>query len=303
MFSKVFFFGLLLVAFVYGQTSRQDILTIDPFTPDTDVIVIVTYSDTVYPQVGEAFTQSTRILGGERDLNLQVNGANTGRVISTGVSNGTWDVSSPSSAQSIVTMQYDGADATSTLNTQGLLGVDLTTSNADSFRLAIGTDISTTYTLKVYGQTGGVSTFDLTITPSTESTKTYFADFSRFTGNADFSNVGAIEIVIVGGDNVDTSIDLFTTSAATVPPESPSATPAPSASPAVVGFTWYTVDDDFDREPCEDEVEPKSYWVTEQNIIYYYFHRAYYEPVIIYNSAASVAPYLLGTVAALVLAF
>jgi len=301
MFSKIFFFGLLFVAFVYAQSDRVDVLVIDPFSPNTDVLVIVTDTTTTYPQSQEAFTRSDRILGGERDLSLVVNGALSGRVISTGVSNGTWDVSSPSSAQSVVTMQYDGDDGVATLNTLGLAGQDLTTSNADAFRLNIITDIPTVYTIRVYGIAGGQSNYDLSI-PASSGTLTYFAPYSDFTGNADFTAVGAIEIVIDGGNNVDTNIDLFATSAEVVIAESPSSTPAPSASPEVAGFTWYTVDDDFDREPCEDDAEPKSYFVTDQNIIYYYFYRAYYEPVIIYNSAANVAPYLLGTAAAIILA-
>jgi len=303
MFSKIFF-CLALVALVFGQEiqTRNDVIVIDPFNPNSDVIVIVISSSTTFPVIDSTYTQSTEILGGERDLTLQVNAGLVGRVISTGVSNGTWDVSSPSEATSIATMQYDGVDGSSHLNVRGLGGVDLSTLGANAFRLNIVTDIETTYTINVFSLNGGQSTYDLVV-PSSPNTKTFFADYNLFTGNAEFTSVGALEVVVAGGVNVDTNIDLFTTSSSSNP-TSLSATPrpvSPSATPHAVPFTWYNVDDDFGREPCEDEPIPRPYFVSEQNIIYYYFYRAYYEPLIYYNAAADLAPYLFGTVAALIL--
>jgi len=303
MLAKIFCLCFLFVALAHAQ-SKVDVLIIDPFSPNTDVIVVLISANSTFPIVESAFTQSASILGGERDLILQVTSGAVGRVISTGVANGTWDVSAPSEANSVATMQYDGVDGSNNLNTRGLVGIDFGQQNADSFRLSIITDIQTTYTLNVFGQTGGQSTFNLAVNPSS-AFKTYFANFNQFTGNADFGNVGAFELVIGGGVNVDTNIDLVTLSASTSPSSntpSISKTPHPTKSPVVVGFTWYNVDDDFGREPCEEEPQPKPYFVSEQNIIYYYFYRAYYEPVLYLNSAATFAPYLIGTVAALILA-
>jgi len=112
-----------------------------------------------------------------------------------------------------------------------------------------------------------------------------------------------LELVVGAGDNVDTNVDLFTASA-NAGPATPSFVPTPTASPVTVPFTWYVVDDDFGREPCEEDIlAPKPYFQSEQNIIYYYFYRAYYyEPVVYYNAAIEIAPYLFGTLAAAILA-
>merc|ERR1711898_76792 len=54
------------------------------------------------------------------------------------------------------------------------------------------------------------------------------------------------------------------------PPPTPGASPSPSPAG---GFTWYTFDDDDNgRSPCGDEPDRRTYWVSDDNLIYYYFY-------------------------------
>jgi len=50
------------------------------------------------------------------------------------------------------------------------------------------------------------------------------------------------------------------------PPPAPSGSSVPSVQNA--GFTWYTFDED--REPCEQAVPRRPYFMNDDNIVYYY---------------------------------
>merc|ERR1712137_964111 len=238
---KVLIALCVLACAVVGQ--RQGVLVIDPFTPNTQTIVIEINSASL-PQAQSVFTQSSGILGGERDLQLTAESGPSGRILTAGVSDGQYVISTPNSASGFSLMQYDGADSDINLNTSGLGGVDLTTGSGDALNTLIQTDISTSYTFTIYSGSAS-SSIQIDIPPST-SPESYELRFSDFTGNADFTNVGAIEILVEAFDNVDTFMTLFGTSG-------PVGTTPPPPPPQGGGFTWYTFDDD-------------------DNIIYYYFY-------------------------------
>merc|ERR1719227_98817 len=191
-------------------------------------------------------------------------------------------------------MQYDGIDGSIQLRSTGLGGVDMTAGSADGIRALIQTDIDTEYTFTVYGMNGEVSSIQQDI-PGTDTTSEYIFPFSSFTGNTDFTRVGAVEILIEAFDNVDTFVSVLRTSGPVV---SPSATPTPGASPSpspAGGFTWYTFDDDDNgRSPCGDEPDRRTYWVSDDNIIYYYFFGGNQrDRVVVDNDSASSASALV----------
>merc|ERR1712137_1397899 len=134
--------------------------------------------------------------------------------------------------------QWDGTDNdAANLNPTGLGGIDLTdTGLADEFHAIIETDIDTSYTFTVLSQDGGECSRTVEI-PGDDTPQDYFLGFSTFTQGCDFSDVGAIEILVEAFDNVDSIIYLFAVSGQPDPspspaPQSPSNSPAPSDSPS-----------------------------------------------------------------------
>ena len=293
---------VLLALFACAVTAqREDKTIIDPFTVRTPALVLATTADP-FPQSVEASTQDANILGGERDLTIVCEQGADNLVLTTGVTQGQWSVATPNSASGYALMQYDGIDGSIQLRSTGLGGVDMTAGSADGIRALIQTDIDTEYTFTVYGMNGEVSSIQQDI-PGTDTTSEYILPFSSFTGNTDFTRVGAVEILIEAFDNVDTFVSVFRT---TGPVVSPSATPTPGASPSpspAGGFTWYTFDDDDNgRSPCGDEPDRRTYWVSDDNIIYYYFY-GFDRPQVLAESANSGAIVSMSALVAGIVAF
>merc|ERR1712137_744278 len=109
--------------------------------------------------------------------------------------------------------QWDGTDNdAANLNPTGLGGIDLTdTGLADEFHAIIDTDIDTSYTFTVLSQDGSECSRTVEI-PGDDTPQDYFLGFSTFTQGCDFSDVGAIEILVEAFDNVDSIIYLFAVS-------------------------------------------------------------------------------------------
>merc|ERR1712137_1098414 len=104
----------------------------------------------------------------------------------------------------------DGQDKTTKLQENGLQGKDLTNNNKnDCFRCFIRTDSNAIYTFLIYEIGGKVSQGDIRISESAvlyDNFVEYFLPFSEFIGDADFHNVGAIEIIITGFGDVNTQM-------------------------------------------------------------------------------------------------
>ena len=305
MNAKVIFLLFAVFACVVLGQGREDKLTIDPFVPETATIIILIESTDLLPIQDERFTQDAGILGGERDLSLTAESGNANLVLTTGVTGGLWSVSTPNSARGFALMQYDGLDASLGLRENGLGEVNLVVNSADAFHLRIQSDIVTEYTFTVYSPGGASSSFALSI-PGDDTTNEYFVEFDSFTGNADFSRVGAMEILIEAFDNVDTFVEFFATSGPVVSP-TPTPTPfpdVPSPSPIVPGgFTWYTFDDDDNgRSPCGDEEPRRTYFVKDDNIIYYYFY-GLEEPQVLDSSSSASMIQITSALLAAVVAF
>jgi len=235
---------LLLLCFLYlslAQT-RVDRRLIDDFSIGVRTIVIEIPDNADFPITDTAIytdpsSAPPTLLGGERDLQLTAEEGPAGRILTSGVSAGEWNVAAPNSARGFAVMQWDGKDNSLTLDNNGLGGLDFTDGGlADRFRAVIETDIDTIYSFTVRSPNGGECNNDVSI-PGTQSSAEYFIDFSAFSGNCDFTSVGAVEILLEAFDNVDSVFELFATNGFEDPspspaPQSPSNSPAPSDSPS-----------------------------------------------------------------------
>ena len=185
--------------------------------------------DTTTHEVSDSTNDSTRVgssvaapetLGGERDIfvsktsdvgvvTISVNDPNLPGILafdSEQRGDGRWNVS------------WDGADGNAlVLNDAGLGGTDLTSAGtAEGFRLQIGADNpGGTATVRVYtddGVAGTANRVSQTVIqiPDTggAATSTEYVPFSTFTGNADFTNVGAVEMDIAGFPNINGTAEL-----------------------------------------------------------------------------------------------
>jgi len=221
---------LCLVAASLAQ--RIDRIIVDDYSSGTNSIVITIPENPNFPIVDSDIftdTSASNLLGGERDLELTVENGPSNRILVSQVNGGEWNTATPNSASGFAVMQWDGTDNdAANLNPTGLGGIDLTdTGLADEFHAIIETDIDTSYTFTVLSQDGSECSRTVEI-PGDDTPQDYFLGFSTFTQGCDFSDVGAIEILVEAFDNVDSIIYLFAVSGEDDP--SPSNTPAPSPS-------------------------------------------------------------------------
>jgi hypothetical protein len=220
-------------------------------------------------------------------LSLTAEDGSNNIVLTSGVSGGIWSVSTPNGASGFSFIQYDGVDGTTDLNPNGLGGLDITSDAAFAFQLQIQSDLETEYTLTVYSLGGGQSDVVLSI-PGGNQPNQFLALYTDFTGNADFANIGAIEVLVEAHQNVDALLFEFTTWG---PQVSGSATPAPpavsSSRTPEPNVEWYTFDDDDDGvSPCGDEPDRRTYFLEDGDIVYYNFY-GFPDPVVYYSPFAS----------------
>jgi len=293
---------LLLLCLVLGalaQTRTQRSI-IDDYQAETPVLVISITSTTTLPFQTFGVTSSSAILGGERDLVLRADTGTAGRVFTSGVSEGAWNIATPNGASGISYTQYDGADSSDALNPTGLGGVDLTTSSVDSFKLTIQTDIRTTYVIAVTDTNGGSSSHEIEIPAAPGVDNDYFVTFSSFSGNADFTKAGSVSLTVQGFNNVDTLVSIFSLAGPDVNPPPP---PAVSPPPPADRDTWYRFDDDDDgKSPCGEEADEQTVFLADYNIIYYYFY-GFQRPYIYVSNPNNDATLLIPSIFACVLAF
>ena len=145
---------------------------------------------------------SPNIVGGERDLQLTATVTTSGRVYSTGISAGSWDISTPTIGGGICKLQYDSIDNSMNLYQNGLGnikgfpgGFDITQNGKGiGFRFTYTTDFTVMLSMKVYSPTGKPSVVDIQLTP-TSGYDEIRAPFANFVGECDFTSVGAIELI------------------------------------------------------------------------------------------------------------
>lgn len=156
--------------------------------------------------------------GNERDLRLQLA---SGGPISAGVELGTFTFIQASAGEGSVELQWDGSDRdASILNDTGLGGINLKSGGHDAFLLGIHSlDKPLTATLKVYTSQTLFSTRQWLLPGGVTGTNWVQVPYNTFTGNADFENVGAIQLLFETSDSVSLSLDFIrTASSAAVTP-------------------------------------------------------------------------------------
>jgi len=208
---------LLSIFSLSSQASFNTVRVIDTFSVDTDVLVVVLENDappavTVYDSVD---LTPEDILGSERDLILVVTEGSAGAVLSCGVSNGTLNLATATGSIGIVTLQYDGEDNSATINPVGLGGVNLRDNAASHFLITATSDHPTLMTIRVYSGEGLLSE-SVTVIDGGVAKNDYLIPFSSFSGNADFTNVGALELEISANIAVDAVIYSFATASSKI---------------------------------------------------------------------------------------
>jgi hypothetical protein len=264
---------LCIILGVYGQT-RVVVSTIDPFSVPSPALVIVISTTTTLPFSIFNVVQDSSILGVERDLVLTAQTGAQGRVFNSDVSNGAWNIATPTGATGTSQLQYDGIDGSSALNPTGLGGVDLTHGGkGDSFKFTLQTSVATTLQIEVTDTNGGVSNLNANIPANPGVSQDYYATFSSFSGNAAFTKAGAVAVTLQALNNVDVIVTTFAIAGPTSAPPPPAAV-SPTSSPLPgAQNTWYRFDDDDNNEaPCGEEAPQNTVFLADNQLIYYYFY-------------------------------
>jgi len=210
--TNFFLLGLTASSLLVGTASAQaaSMILIDDFTDD-QFVEFPTNPLAPTPELSQV--DGERILGGFRDLEIDGDGMfpinSESVVVST--SGGILFFNNDNGVTGTLTITYDGDDDPASVNETGLGGIDFTTMGLEQFSLSFldadlpGTDV----TLTVFSGAGSASVTETTSEPGILN----FA-FSDFVG-ADLTDVGAIQLTVLGPDSLDLAIDQF--SATSVP--------------------------------------------------------------------------------------
>jgi len=183
-------------------------------SPFGDVLVIelidpLTLNDQPIVVSKSANISDDSLLGVERDLSLVALEGSEGSVLSCGVTTGEYNLATASSSHGYAVLQYDGVDASNEINPTGLGGVSLKEGGSNAFQLIVHSDHPTDYSIKIYSGASAVSEYKGRFPQNQKRPHSLYAKFSEFEGNADFNNVGAIELIIYAYVNVDAIITGF----------------------------------------------------------------------------------------------
>jgi hypothetical protein len=291
---------LVLLAFTCLAFAQVEKLVIDDFLVDTSPLIILINDQNSFPISQVGYTEDSGILGGQRDLILTVTGGSNNQVITSGVSTDSWYVATPNAAAGSAIVQYDGVDNSETVNPTGLGAIDLTAEQANSFHFRIQSDHPTQYTIGVYTPAGD-SFYTLEVQGG-NSIVQYEVSFSSFPQPVDFTRVGAIVLELRALTNVDAFIVGFATwgpeivspspTPSVTPSTSPTATPTPSRTPEPV-IDWYTFDDDDEgKSPCGDEPDRITYFLRDNDVVYYFY--GFPDPVVELSSTNSASTLFSG---------
>ncbi len=192
--------GSLLLAAAVGllaaRVGAAQSITIDDFSTNQSALTLT------YPPAGTSASSSvsgTGILGGERDLQLNLTGGViAGNTVSATVSSGFFSYSQDATIAGSAVVQWDGTDGSPSLAPTGLGGVDLTVGGAqDALVLSVFyDDLPISVTLQVYTDASHASQAVISLPGLLFSSTSFVVPYSAFTptigSGADFTNVGAI---------------------------------------------------------------------------------------------------------------
>ena len=172
------------------------------------MIIGIISDNSLLPLTQDDFYSGNGVFGSERDLELVVTSGPSGAVFTAGVNNGDLSNSSPYQGSAFTVYQLDGIDASSQIKENGLGNFDLTFSGTANGLVLVGfSDVTTIAECFIYTASGR-ATFVLSI-PGNFIEHEYVIEYSSFSGNADFSDVGAIEIKFNGDQDVDVQFSFF----------------------------------------------------------------------------------------------
>lgn len=185
--------------------SFDPIATLDNFSGSQNLLII---SNNVFPTSSSSYLNISSVYGGQRDLELVIVSGGSGQIVINSVADGQLSISYPNSVNGFTIYQLDGIDNSMGINPNGLNNFDGTfAGSANAFQLTGAADIDTFLNITVY-TSAGIGTYLLPV-PSSQSQNDYFVLFSSFTGNADFTSIGAIEILFNGSSDVDSIFSFF----------------------------------------------------------------------------------------------
>ena len=219
---------------------------IDDFAIDTPTILVIIPSNPVYPIVEYTSTNgsNSRIIGGERDLSITVVSGAPNLILTAGVSGGQYFYSTPNQMTGSALLQWDGNDDSTTLNPTGLGGIDFTQYGGSAIEASILTDFPTVITFTLYSSSNETCKRTITATGDNKQHQ-YILNYVDFSGNCNFTKIGAVEIVIEASDNIDILI-YYVSVVSLQSGASTSITPtrAPSClSQCPIGYHWECVSD------------------------------------------------------------
>ncbi len=196
--------GMMVIGTAYAAT-----IQIDDFTNTTLPGTMSITSGMLGFADGDTLTG---VIGGERDLRLFHTGG-SGAVslnIDAGLQRLAFASAPGTSGSFIVT--WDGNDDSPATRSY-LLGADLTDGGVnDNLMLSVYADqVGWSMQVDVYTDAANVSSFSFTENDDIRTTgRVYLMPFADFAGTANFANVGAVEITVTGVDDLDLTIDFFT---------------------------------------------------------------------------------------------
>jgi uncharacterized repeat protein (TIGR01451 family) len=189
--------ALAALAVLPAPSAAQSI-TIDSFATNQATQTLT------FPPSGTSSAASVSgagILGGERDLEIDLSGGTTsGNTLSAGVAGGTFNYAQGATITGMARLQWDGTDGSSTVNPTGLGGIDLTAAGTQDAILLqlVSDDLPADLTLTVYTDSGNGSLLTFSLPGSIAAPADVVLPYSAFApvlgAGADFTNVGAITL-------------------------------------------------------------------------------------------------------------
>jgi large repetitive protein len=169
---------------------------------DDAIVQLVTATDALPDQNGAA--DHAGALGGERDMRVELTSGGVGDSFAVQSTGATLTFNSSLTAQGRFSLVYDGDDNdATTTDFTGLGGEDLTAGGATVLQVRVQADQpDATLRLRVYTDADNFSETAAFSIPGTNTPTDVVFDFASFvqgggaTGPADFTNVGAIEMIV-----------------------------------------------------------------------------------------------------------
>ena len=214
--TRLFLLGLATVSpFIAASSVRASDIVIDGFLTPQEVFF--TPFQPFLPDFSEV--AAPEALGGFRDLQVMGNGSfasTQGTVMPNG---GALSFSNNDLITGTLIATYDGNDGSPTVNSMGLGGIDLTDMGSlDRLTVSLTSAdlMGLEVTLNLFSGTGNATVTD-TFAHDSDELNFSFSDIGF--ASVDFTDIGAIQLILTGPASIDASIDLFAATSSTDVPE------------------------------------------------------------------------------------